>query len=64
MATNSSTIASEQPGRLQFIALQRVRHDLVTEQQQEVKPQFEPKSLAKALLENLALEAGGTERGA
>ena len=38
--------------------------DLVTEQQQEVKPQFEPKSLAKALLENLALEAGGTERGA
>ena len=69
MATNSSTLAwriprTEEPGRLQSIALQRVRHDLVTEHQQEVKPQFEPKSLAKALLENLALETGRTGRGA
>ena len=35
----------------------------MTEQQQEVKPQFEPKSLAKALLANPALEAGGTGCG-
>ena len=37
MATHSSTLAwkipwMEEPGRLQFMGSQRVRHDLVTEQ--------------------------------
>ena len=37
MATHSSILArripwTEEPGRLQFMGLQRVRHDLVTEQ--------------------------------
>ena len=40
MATHSSILArripwTEEPGRLQFMGLQRVRHDLVTEQQQQ-----------------------------
>ena len=40
MATHSSILAqripwAKEPGRLQFIGLQRVRHDLATEQQQE-----------------------------
>ena len=42
MATHSSTIAwkipwMEEPGRLQSMRLQRVRRDLVTEQQQQRK---------------------------
>ena len=39
MATHSSVLAweipwTEEPGRLQFMGLQRVRHDWATEQQQ------------------------------
>ena len=39
MATHSSILAwkipwMEEPGRLQFMGLQRVRHDIVTKQQQ------------------------------
>ena len=40
MATHSSTLAweipwTEEPGRLQSMGLQRVRHNLVTKQQQQ-----------------------------
>ena len=41
MATHSSVLAweipwTEEPGRLQFMGLQRVRHDWATEQQQNL----------------------------
>ena len=42
MATHSSILAweipwTEEPGRLQSMGLQRIRHDIVTEQQQHSK---------------------------
>ena len=43
MATHSSILAleipwAEKPGGLQFMEFQRVKHDLATEQQRQLKP--------------------------